>query len=172
MVNAKDGIAVLGSLLLLAGVSMAAGIPGTINIDNPFSSEDPLQKKYDLTTSITVQATDTKANLKEQSFDYETVESCNFCLNMIGPNSSLAFGGVNDARVDFQLVREDTVVADGSQWLGEIGAFQSRTVSFDADNLPSGDYTVVYRLQYQPDLFGAEQTEKLEKTVRVPQRLN
>ena len=94
---------------------------------------------------------------------------------MIGPNANLAFGGVNNVELRFQL--EDstgTTIADGSKYIGELGVFQSEDAGFSADNLEPGEYTVKYRLTYTPDFGvteGVEQEKNLEKNIRIPKRI-
>lgn len=189
MANLKEAVAVLfflvGALLIVSSVS-AVSLPGTGSTDLacsiPLVSDSldgcgtDVAEKYDLETSITVQATDVHANLNERSFEYSTTRSGFFStLSVLGPDNTLAFGGANDVELDFQLVNSDNVVvADGNKYIGELGVIQSQEVDFDVDNRKKGDYTVKYRLTYTPDFGvgeGVEQVKTLEKDIRIPERL-
>lgn len=188
MVNLRD--AVIFTMILLGGISVFVGLGGLglagssgISLcDIPVVSQFPsdcgteVAEKYDLDTEITVQATDANAVFNEQSFEYTTTKSTSFDgFSFLGPQSNLAFGGANDVTLDFQLFNSnDELVADGNKYIGELGFLQRESVSFTADNLPTGDYTVRYGLSYTQDLGfweGADYDKTLEKNIRVPKRI-
>lgn len=188
MVSFKDTVfflsILIGSVVVLGSVA-GASLPGTgssnyvcsVPVVSDFVSNcgTEVEEKYDVSTSIRVEATDVNAVLNEGSFEYETSPASPWSLSLIGFDRDLAFGGANDVELGFQLENSDGVtVADGSQYIGELGIIQSETVEFGVDNRPTGDYTVKYELSYKPDFGvdeGVEQVKTLEKEIRVPRRI-
>lgn len=188
MVNLKDGVLTLSIIVAMSLFVFGTGavaLPGTgssnyicsIPVASDFAGScgTGIGPKYDVSTSIVVQATDVNAKLNEGSFQYETEKTCAYCLSVIGFDRDLAFGGANDVELNFQMVNsDDQLVADGSKYIGELGVMQTETVEFDVDNRPTGDYTVKYELVYTPDFGvseGVEQVKTLEKNIRVPKRI-
>jgi hypothetical protein len=188
MSNVKDAV-LTGSIVLAMAIfvfgSGAVALPGTgstnyicsvpVVSDYFDNCNSGVAERYDVSTSIRVEATDVNAVLDEGSFQYETEKTCTICLSMIGFSENLAFGGANDVTLDFQMVNsEGTLVADGSKYIGELGVLQGEEVSFGSDNRPSGMYTVKYELTYTPDFGvteGVPQVKTLEKSIRVPKRI-
>lgn len=154
-----------------------SNIQCSIPIVNQFfdSCDTDVAEKYDLSTSISVSATDVNVVFEESEFDYRTDKASVLSLaSFIGPDQNLAFGA-NQVELGFQLENSDgALVADGSKFIGELQALQNEEVKFSVDNLPTGDYTVKYRLEYNPDFEAFEGDTKvktLEKNIRIPKRI-
>ena len=179
MVNSRDlavtALVALGALAVFIGVG-GIGLVGSSSIgicDIPvvsqFSSScgTEVAQKYDVSTTVAIQATEQKAFLSESSFDYTTTKS-GIGLSFLSPDTNLAFGGVEDAILNFNLLKDGEVIADGNKYVGEMGILAREKVSFDVNNVEQGRYTVKYELRYDPGFGGVRQTETLEENIRVP----
>lgn len=167
MVNTKD-LVLFSSIVLASGVLVFGS--GALNIpvlDDIISQPSVTpEDKYKLTTEVTANT----AGIADNSFKYKTVEASRF-LSVTGNGFSLNFIGVRSVEMEYVLKDgEGQVVASGSKRLGDIGAFQSKTVSFETNNLESGEYSVQYIAKYEKcGLIGcSDQTDSLSKTVSVP----
>jgi hypothetical protein len=174
LVGASIGFVAFGGAELVGGTS-------AILCDTPVVSDlisscgTDVADRYDLETEILLQATDVNVVFDESSFQYETNQVSPYSLSIIGGPGELAFFGANEVEATFELVNsEDETVAYGNKFIGELGALQGEKLEFDADNLPTGEYTVNYELTYTPDFGvteGNEQVKTLSKQIRIPKRI-
>lgn len=167
MANLKDIVLFL-SIVVASGIMLfGTGVIDSNILDNIVSNPSVTpEDKYKLTSEVTAN-TD---GIADNSFKYKTEKASSF-LSVTGNGFSLSFVGAKNVEMEYVLKNSDSqVVASGSKRLGDIGAFQSKSVSFETNNLVSGEYSVEYVAKYEKcGLIGcSDQTDSLRKTVEVP----
>jgi len=166
----NDILLFTASLAVLIGLGFAlVGVP--VDGANPIIGGNNGEPVYNLDGSIIIAGTSDGAEIKSNSFQYDTSESA-FQFSVVGPGSDLAWTGAENVDVDIEMIDTESgdVVDRYRTTIDELPATEQETVDFEFNRKPAGEYRMVFDINFECTFitYGCNNVDSFETVVEVP----